>query len=94
MEQEKRPKNRWYTIKGHKVSVRFSDNEYKLLMRRASDRELSVGLYLKWLFKTTRDDEGILEVERWNRDDWEPFELKDKSDDEEPFEPKDKSEDW
>lgn len=61
----RRTKSRWSTVKGKKVSVRFSDSEYAILSVRAFSRKLSVGLYLKWLTRSTEDRDGILRVEMW-----------------------------
>jgi len=61
----RRIKSRWSTVKGSRVSLRFSDSEYAMLVRRAVSRRLSVGLYLKWLVRSTVDRDGILEVARW-----------------------------
>lgn len=65
MRQVRRTKNRWSTVKGKRVSVRFSDSEYAMLAMRAVCRRLSVGMYLKWLTRSTRDRDGILEIVRW-----------------------------
>ena len=57
-------KSRWSTVKGKKVSVRFSDQEYGALSFRAFSRKLSVGLYLKWLTRSTTDRDGVLNILR------------------------------
>jgi len=42
-------KHRWASVKGHPVTVRFADAEFKVVSARAAAKGLSVGLYLKWL---------------------------------------------
>ncbi len=54
-------KHRWATAKGKVVGVRFSDVEYTMVAERAFDRKLSPGEYLKWLFRNTTDQGGVLD---------------------------------
>ena len=42
-------KHRWESAKGVVVAVRFSDAEFGAVSRRAAEKGLSPGLYLKWL---------------------------------------------
>jgi hypothetical protein len=42
-------KHRWGTVQGKVVGARFTDAEYAVLARKALDKGLSVGGYLKWL---------------------------------------------
>ena len=56
-------KHRWATVKGKVVSVRFSDVEYEMVERRARGRGMSIGAYLKWLTRVTRDSRRELEIE-------------------------------
>ena len=58
-------KHRWATVKGSVVSVRFSDSEYEIVERRAKGRGMSIGAYLKWLTRKTRDSNGELDIEEW-----------------------------
>ncbi len=48
-------KHRWETVKGKVVSVRLSDLEYEIVERRAKGRGMSIGAYLKWLTRKTRE---------------------------------------
>jgi len=58
-------KHRWATVKGKVVSVRLSDLEYEIVERRAKGRGMSIGAYLKWLTRKTRDSNGELDIEEW-----------------------------
>jgi len=52
-------------VKGKVVSVRLSDLEYEIVERRAKGRGMSIGAYLKWLTRKTRDSNGELDIEEW-----------------------------
>ncbi len=56
-------KHRWATVKGSVESVRFSDNEYEIVERRAKGRGMSMGAYLRLLTRMTREREMGLELE-------------------------------
>lgn len=58
-------KNRWATVKGKTVSVRFPDGEYYMLKRVGKLRDMSPGQYLRWLFKLTGD--GVFTIEKRDR---------------------------
>ena len=55
-------KHRWATAKGSVVSGRFSDSEYEMVERRAKGRGMSMGAYLRWLTRMTREREVELEL--------------------------------
>ena len=58
-------KHRWATAKGSVVSVRFSDSEYEMVERRAKGRGMSMGAYLRWLTRMTRERGAELELAEW-----------------------------
>jgi hypothetical protein len=42
-------KHRWETAKGHVIAVRFTDEQFESVSRRAATNEMSPGEYVKWL---------------------------------------------
>ena len=60
--RKRKKSSRWHTIQGKVVSMRFSDTEYILVKDRAKNRRKSIGLYIKWLLRKTRDKDGILTI--------------------------------
>ena len=44
-----RKRTGWHRAKGVVVSIRFTDEQYEVLHRRAVAKTLSIGDYVKWM---------------------------------------------
>lgn len=45
---------RWHTVTGKVISIRLSDSQFQVISRRAADKGLSPGDYIKWTILRNR----------------------------------------